>query len=626
MEFRILGPLEVAVNGNIVTLSSGKQRALLGVLLLHANKVVSTERLVDELWGARSPPTSGKLVQVYVSQLRRALDAAGATDVLRTRPPGYVAELQPDQLDASRFERLLVRARAEADAGNPKEAVATYDEALGLWRGAVLADVMLEAPTGGEAGLLEELRVAALSEQADCALALGRHAELVGRLESLTLEHPLHERFWAQLMLALYRSGRQSEALGAYHQARRTLAEEVGLDPGPELHRLEKAILAHEPSLELAPAARRSGNAVQPLTTDAAPAPPARPSALRRYRVPAVGSALLLTALSIVAFLSGRDRTPQSLAAISPDSVVIVDPKRNALVDEIQLHTRPSGMAYADGSLWVGAPADGTLLQIDPHTQRVRTIGLGAAPLEIAVADGFVWVLTDEQTLFQLRSNSGDVVRKIVFPGVVRVGRYAGRPLAHPHAGCFGLTAGAGAAWVGCWLPVALRVDARTGAIGQLALPCASGIAFDGRALWCAGGTVTVDAAPHPQGELVRVDPTTRAVTDTVAPPGVGAERNVNGASAGANGIWVISAENTALWKIDPSLGRATAVVLLRHAPIDIAVTGTTVWTANRDGTLSRVDAAAARLVRTIPLGPYPRTSYPVQIAAGGDRVWVAMH
>jgi DNA-binding SARP family transcriptional activator/outer membrane protein assembly factor BamB len=622
VEFRILGPLEVAVDGSTVTLGSGKQRALLGVLLLHVNKVVSTERLVDELWGARPPPTSGKLVQVYVSQLRRTLDAAGAKDVLRTRPPGYVAELEPEQLDAMRFERLLDRARTEADAGSAEEAVASYDEALGLWRGAVLADVVLESEAGGEAGLLEELRLAALTEQTDCALALGRHAELIGRLESLTLEHPLHERLWAQLMLALYRSGRQSEALGAYHQARRTLVEQVGLDPSPELHRLEKAILAHDPSLELSPQPRP-----EVVTQATAPAAAETPR-LARYRIPvAVGAAALMLAAAgtvLVVARGGHEAAP--LAVVSSDSVVIVEPAGNVLADEIELHTRPTALAYGDGSLWVGAGDDGTLLQIDPRTHDVRTIGLGAPPIQIALADGFVWVLTSEHTLFQLRSGRGSLVRRVALPETVRVGRYSGQSFRRFHPGCGALAAGAGAAWVGCWLPVAVRVDERTGTAAQLAVACAGGIAFDGRAVWCAGATVSPDRAAHPQGELSRVDPGTRKITQTIAPPGVGPDTNVDGVATGADAIWVINATNQALWKIDPALGRATAVVSLHHAPAYVAVGDDTVWTANRDGTLSRVDARSARLLRTIPLGAYPRTAYPTQIAAGGDRIWVGMH
>jgi DNA-binding SARP family transcriptional activator len=620
VEFRILGPLEVAVQGTAVTLGSAKQRALLGVLLLHANKVVSTDRLVDELWGDRPPPTSGKLIQVYVSQLRRALASAGTADVLRTRPPGYLAEVEPEQLDATHFERLLARARAYAGDGRPDEAYTVYEEALALWRGTVLADVELEWQARREADLLEELRLAALSEQTDCALALGRDSELIGRLESLTQEHPLHERFWVQLMLALYRSGRQSEALGAYHQARRTLAEQVGLDPSPELRRMEKAVLAHDPALEAAPRAKIAARS----PAEEVAAPPSRRG--RRMWALAAAAAVAL-GLACVAFLTARGggEAPR-LATISPDSVVIIDPDRNAPVDQIQLHTRPTALAYGADSLWVGAADDDTLLQIDPQTHEIRTVGLGAAPVQIAVTDDYVWVLTAQDTLVQLRSKSGSLVKRIVLPERVSVGPFAGRPFHHPYPGCFWLAADADAAWVGCWLPVALRVDARTGAVEQLPVACAGGIALGGGALWCASATLSRDLAVRPHGELSRVDPVSRKITATIDPPTVGSDSDVAGIVVRPDVLWAASTDNQALWKVDLALGRATAIVSLHHPPVFLAVDGDAVWTANRDGTISRVAASSAELVRTIPLGPYPRAAYPTEIVVGGGRVWVPVH
>lgn len=621
MEFRILGPLELRVNGTIVTLSSAKQRALLGVLLLHANEVVSSDRLVGELWGARPPPTSGKLVQVYVSQLRRALAAVGGQEVVRTRAPGYVAVLEPDQLDAARFTAKLARARATAEAGSLDEAVALYEDALALWRGPVLADVAFESYARTDTELLAELRLAALSERVDCEFARGHHAQLIGELESLTAEHPLHERFSAQLMLALYRSGRQSEALGAYRQARRVLRDQVGLDPGPELRRLEKAILAHDPSLEL-------GRSAAPLRAHMPPAPEGRPPRSRRYRFPVVAAATtLLLVTGGAALLLARDHgAPPPLAAIAPDSVVIVDPSRNEAVDEIPLHTRPSAVEYGDGYVWVGAADEGTLLRIDPDTHAIRPVGLGAAPTEITTADGFVWVLTKEQTVFQIRSDSMRLVRRIVLPKVARVGRFAGRPFSGPFPGCRGLTAGAGAAWISCYLPLLLRIDERTGDIEQHALGCGFGVSFDGRALWCAAGLISPDPRPRPLWQLSRIDPATRRVTQTIPPPRVGAEIGAGRVTAGPHRILLTDRENSALVQIDPGLGRAREIVPLQHPPIDSSLLDDDVWTANADGTLSRVDSTAGRVVRTVPLGKYPRAAYPVQIAGGGDRVWVAVH
>jgi DNA-binding SARP family transcriptional activator len=203
VEYRILGPLEIQANGELIRLGPAKERALLGILLLHANDVVAGDRLVEELWGERPPESAGKLVHVYVSRLRKTLEQAGAKPVVETRAPGYVATVGDNEIDAARFERLVADAHSSAAAGDFEAALTTYEAALGLWRGRVLADVTFESLARNEADRLEESRVTALAERADCMLELGRHEELVGELEALVAEHPLRERFRAQLMLAL---------------------------------------------------------------------------------------------------------------------------------------------------------------------------------------------------------------------------------------------------------------------------------------------------------------------------------------------------------------------------------------------------------------------------------------
>jgi DNA-binding SARP family transcriptional activator len=247
VEFRILGPLEVAAGGTLLALGVPKQRALLAVLLLHANEAVSRERLIDELWGERPPARAAKLVQHYVSGLRKVLPA----DVLLTRTPGYLIRVEPGELDLHEFERLVQDARAATAEGDVARGADLYRRALKLWRGAALADVVLEGQAGREAAGLDDLRLAALIERMELELALGHHAEVVGELEALVERHPYQERLRGQLMLALYRSGRQTEALEAFHATRRLLVDELGLEPSQELQRLERAILQQEPSLEL---------------------------------------------------------------------------------------------------------------------------------------------------------------------------------------------------------------------------------------------------------------------------------------------------------------------------------------------------------------------------------------
>lgn len=254
MEFRILGPLEVDRNGESLALSGAKQRSLLAILLLNANQVVSTDRLIDELWGADAPDTAAKALQVHVSQLRKVLEPGRETGesgrVLVTRSPGYLLQLDPDQLDLGRFERLAAEGRGALAGGDPELAARTLREALALWRGPALAELGYANFVQREAPRLEELRLAALEDRIQADLDCGRHAAVIGELERIVGEEPLRERPRAQLMLALYRAGRQAEALDAYRDARQVLVEELGIEPGRTLRELEAAILAQDPSLE----------------------------------------------------------------------------------------------------------------------------------------------------------------------------------------------------------------------------------------------------------------------------------------------------------------------------------------------------------------------------------------
>ncbi|MBV9417507.1 MAG: AfsR/SARP family transcriptional regulator [Solirubrobacterales bacterium] len=247
LRFGVLGPLEVLCDGQPLRLGGERQRALLALLLLNANETVSADRLIEELWGEQAPESGRTALQVRISQLRKALGPAGAQ--LVTRPPGYVLRLDSGQLDLFRFERLV----AEADTAEPTVAAEKLREAVALWRGAPLADLAYESFAQPAIRRLEELRLAAVERRIDADLALGRQADLVAELQMLALEHPLRERFWAQLMLALYRCGRQADALAAYQSARGALVEQLGIEPGPPLRELEQAILVQDPGLVLAP-------------------------------------------------------------------------------------------------------------------------------------------------------------------------------------------------------------------------------------------------------------------------------------------------------------------------------------------------------------------------------------
>jgi predicted ATPase/DNA-binding SARP family transcriptional activator len=247
VQFRILGPLEVLDGESVVPLAGAKLRALLALLLLSANEAVSSDRLLEALWGERRPESGTKALHVRVSQLRKALGPAGS--LVLTRAPGYLLALEGEQLDLSRFERLV----AEADQADPALAAAKLREGLALWRGAPLADLAYESFAQPAIGRLEELRLVALEKRVEADLVLGHHAEVVGELEELAAVHPLRERFRGQLMLALYRCGRQADALAAYQSARRELVEELGLEPSPSLRELEQAILRQDSALDAGP-------------------------------------------------------------------------------------------------------------------------------------------------------------------------------------------------------------------------------------------------------------------------------------------------------------------------------------------------------------------------------------
>jgi DNA-binding SARP family transcriptional activator len=250
MEYRVLGPLEVSHHGRELLIGPPRRRALLAVLLTRANQVVSTDWLADVLWGGSPPPAAANVVQGHVSDLRKEL----GRDAIVTQVGGYSMVVDSEQIDLRRFERLLGEGSRALEEGSAAEAADRLREALALWRGRPLADVSDEPALQAEVARLEELRLVALERRVEADLALGRHAELVGELDALVGAHPLRERPCAQLMLALYRSGRQVEALETYRRTRQTLVEELGLEPSPPLQELERAILRHDPELAIAPA------------------------------------------------------------------------------------------------------------------------------------------------------------------------------------------------------------------------------------------------------------------------------------------------------------------------------------------------------------------------------------
>jgi DNA-binding SARP family transcriptional activator len=333
LEFGILGPLEVRDGDRMLALGALGERSLLALMLLNANELVPTERLVDELWGERPPKTAVKTIQVYVSRLRRLL----GTETIVTRAPGYVVNVDPDRLDLHRFERLAADGRTALAAGDALTAARRLRAALAMWRGAPLSDFAYEPFAHAAAARLDELRLEALQERIEADLRCGRAGELVGELQGLVARHPLRERLRAQLMLALYRTGRQAEALDVYRDTRSTLVEELGIEPSRELRDLERAVLAQDPSLQR-PGARATPRAAGIFV--------GRETELR----------VALSALE------------QAQAGCG--SVVLLSGEpgigKSRLADEVAAHARDGGLRVLRGRCWEagGAPAYWPWLQV----------------------------------------------------------------------------------------------------------------------------------------------------------------------------------------------------------------------------------------------------------------------
>ena len=373
METKILGPLEVFVEGSRVEIPGGKQRELLAILLIHVNEIVSSDGLIEELWGETSPASALKTLQALVSRLRSTLGPS--SEALETHGHGYRLRVEPGALDAEAFRAGLEEGRRALARGEPERAAEELRRALELWRGPALAEFRYEDFAQAEIARLDELHLAAQEERIEADLALGRHEELVVELETLVAEQPLRERPRAQLMVALYRSGRQAEALQAYQEGRRALAEELGLEPSENLQRLERQILDHDPALE-------------------PPARTARPHVTRasRWRHPwkivAAGALVLAAAIGAALYQGTRgDETIESAGALA------LDPTSGELVANVPLGTAPSGVAVGEGSVWVLDADDKTVSQIDSESRSVvRTFSTSSTPTDIAVGAGAVWI------------------------------------------------------------------------------------------------------------------------------------------------------------------------------------------------------------------------------------------
>jgi YVTN family beta-propeller protein len=580
LEFRILGPLEVLDDDRTVELGGARQRAVLAILLLHRGEILSVDRIADLLWGERPPATAVKTVQVYVSHLRRAL----VDDVLVSSRGGYALEVDPERIDALRFERIVEEGRAALSADDPARAAEILRAGLALWRGPPLADLAYEEFTQDAVARLEERRLEALEVRIEADLRLGRHAELAAELEGLVREHPLRERLRAQHMLALYRSGRQADALESFRDARRSLIDELGLEPGRELRELEQAVLAHNPELD-PPRAHGGGRAA-----------PTR----RRGLVLVVAGAALAAVVTVVAVALSQS-SPD--VAVLPDSVAVIDPESGLVVADVPVGVRPEALAADGRFVWVANVADRTVMQIDMRKRRVvATIAPDVEVDALAVGSGSAWVADSRRgRAVRVDADLGTVADSVPLPTSTTTGNHSPTRRA--------AVLGGGSLWVtSAQLAAVLRVDARsrrvTGRVDVGNDP--AGLAVADGAVWVADST---DNTVH------RIAPT-GAVTDTI-PLGNGP----GPIAAGESAIWVANSRDDTVARIDPVTRSPEAEIAVGRLPSGIAVGAGSVWVANSlSGTVSRIDPHTNRVTETIDLGGAPHS-----LAFAGGRLWVSV-
>jgi DNA-binding SARP family transcriptional activator/ABC-type branched-subunit amino acid transport system substrate-binding protein len=601
VDVRILGPLEVVAGDRVLDVRGQKQRALLAILVVHANEVVSPDTLADELWAEEPPPSAAKTLQAHISRLRDAL--VGASDdsgalTLQTHGHGYRLVLGPEQLDSRRFADLLEAGRKLRAEGDAKKAAATIRRALDLWRGPALVEFADEPFAQNEIARLEELRLSAVEDRVEADLDLGRHRELIPELEGFVRREPLRERARGQLMTALYRSGRQAEALRVYQDGRRQLADDLGVEPSETLQDVERRILRQDPDL----AAPRSGPTVRVGRREAA---------MPRWIV--LAAALGVGAIVGAVAWTAINANPPTDAA----GVAVLDPASGEQLATVPLGTSPSFVAVGDGRVWVVDADDRTLTQIDQATRSVRrTFSTAATPTDVAVGAGAVWIGNAAESSTTDRSGSllpvsidrldpltGDVAKRINLP--------VGPPGSDFDALAAGLSrrhvaATTDAVWViGPDLAVS-RIDPRSNEIvATIADLQAENIAAGEGEVWATSG-----------GEVVEIDPVRNAVASRTELT----EYGLSDIAIGAGSAWLADPGVGKVWRIET--GSPGAPVQIDVVPWVASVTFGSggLWaTSEVADEVHRIDPRSntAAMVGRVPS--------PRGIGAGDQAIWVAV-
>ena len=567
----VLGPFEVWDGERRVDVGVGKQGALLALLLVRRGASVPLDVLIEELWEAAPPATAHKSVHVYVSRLRKALGEG----VIETRASGYALRADDRHVDAAAFEAAVDAARGLP----PAERARALRRALDTWRGPAFADLRDAGFAVREADRLEDLRLGALEDRLDAELGLGHHRRVVPELRALVAAHPLREGFRRLLMLALYRSGRQAEALESYRAARRVLVDELGLEPAPALRRLERQILNHDPALRAAE---------DPL-----------PRLPRRRRLAAV--AALTAGLAVLAGILAATRGGEAVVAVA-DGVTMIDPASEQVVARVRVAAEPVAVAAGDGAVWVAGGRDLVLQRLDPGRRAVvRTIGTGAIASALALGPDAVWVADSANgTLARVDPATSAVV------SVTRVRRGDDGDVfarATPSA----LAATAGAVWTNRGLSRLQRVPT-----ADLARPVRTDLGPSGSSDALALGWGALWVASGADGRLLRIDPGSLRLRSSLSLPGLA--RPV-GMAAGAGAVWVADRGGRVL-RVDPHTFHVAATATGGEL-VAVAVGAGGVWALSGASVL-RLDPATGHVTARIAVG-----GHPTALAAGEGAVWV---
>jgi DNA-binding SARP family transcriptional activator len=580
-----------------VRLGGAKQKALLALLLLHTRQVVSSDRLIEELWGDSPPSDAQTALQAHVSRLRKLLepDHSGEPELLITRTPGYSLSINHDQLDLRRFEALVAEGATLLERGEPERAAGRVREGLALWRGRPLADVESEPFAADVIRDLDEAWLGALELRVDADLTLGRHAELLPELGALVRHHPLRERLRAQLMLALYRSGRQAEALDTFDAGRRMLAEELGLEPGSRLRALQAGILAQDPELDFQPKGR-------PWTASRS-----RPG--RRLAV-AGGAAVAAAVVAAALLVAGSDEGDGG-AVDGGGSLVRVDPRSGEVEQSVGAGATPGAVSAGEGAVWAIDLDGQTVSRVDTDSLEASAFGIGATPTDLAAGAGAVWVASGAP--IRGTQSTGPVATALarVDPSTRTV--RARIPL--PRAG--GTTTDVpedhvaverDAVWViGPDFGVS-RIDPRTNrVVATIRGLQAHAIAAGDVGVWVLGLDGTIARINRGSNRLEARDRIRASAVSSLA--------------VGGGAAWVSAPGDGTVWRVQPGPRLVMRTIDVGAGVADLSFGAGSLWAVNPlGGTLVRIDPTRNRVTRTVRLGGTPRA-----VDAGSDAVWVTV-